>query len=331
MRILHTADLHFGHSRFLPEGAHIERQKQMGEEIISVAKTHQVDVVVIAGDITHRPDISPEEEFALIEFLHCLDATVPWVLGDGNHDYLGEGRSRIAFLDLVGFQGCIVTGTPQAQIIAGCNFIVIPYGGYTTEQLEQIVLSFCHSTLPNVVVAHEHFEGAVLDSGFIGKSRSYPKVPNLEQVAYWALGDIHLYQELRKNAIYSGSPIQHTFGEALPKGVVLVELDETLSTTFLPFDLPGKLITLDSPPSEWHEKDFYRIIGKPQILEESPVQLIYTDFAPTVQFNLDPSIILEQISEVLLQVGLPEELLDSALAIHEESFQKVQGNALVTT
>lgn len=328
MRILHTADLHYGHSRFLPAGAHIERQQRMSREICSLVQAHHIDVVILAGDIAHRIDLSPEEEYIMVEFLRDLDDLVPWVAIAGNHDRYGKDKTRIDFLTQVKFkQGTIATSQPSWVLHRDVKFILVPYAGHSTESLENAVHKVIATSKPaatTIVVAHEHFEGAVLDSGYVGHSQGYPRIPRIPEVDYWALGDIHLHQAVTVGAWYSGAPIQHTFGEKLPKGVIVLDLT-TKEMEFVELTTPSKLITLDAAPEIWDEANYYRIVGEAQVIKQGSPSLIYTDFSRKVEVKLDPEKVISQISDVLLTVGLPKELLEEAVEIHEDAFKKVSG------
>lgn len=347
IRLLHTGDLHYGHSRFLPQDAHIERHRQMGQEILQICKSQSVDQVIIAGDLAHRIDLSPAEELAMMEFLHELDKVLGdsqdrlvdscWMATSGNHDYMGIGRSRLDFLNHARFQKAyLATNEPKCIMRGGLCHILIPFGGYSTNDLELIVEHFTKTVWtpwsndigeqwPIVVTCHEHFHGAVYDTGYVGKGK-YPKVPDIPEVAYWALGDIHLYQALRANAVYCGAPMQHTFGEALPKGVLLVDFENgNLKQEFVPLQTPGQLITLEQPPEEWDTRHFYRLVGNAQVVQSNSDQLIYTEFNNDIQIDLNPDKILTQVEDVLLDVGLPRELLPEALEVHEDTFKKCQG------
>lgn len=278
-RILHIADLHYGHSRFLPEGRHIERQRLMGQEICKVIRDKQVELVIIAGDLAHRIDLSPEEECAMMEFLYDLDNLADWVAIAGNHDKYVEGKTRIDFLQSAKFtRGTIATTRPLYVDKCGVGLILLPYAGYSTDTLEAAVRDLMTpgvaQGVPIIVVSHEHFVGAILDSGYVGYSKDYPRVPDIEEILYWALGDIHLHQQIGPTAWYSGSPMQHTFGEKVPKGVMLLDVaGKVCYAQFIELTALGKLLTVETPPEEWSTTDFYRLVGDAQVVEGAPVQI----------------------------------------------------------
>lgn len=105
---------------------------------------------------------------------------------------------------------------------------------------------------PLVVMLHETVAGAILDNGYSAENVSimeelgqdHPRVrnakiwtsielPDYENVTYWALGDIHKYGRVAPRAYYAGSPLQHKFGERLPKGFLIVDTDHPDNPEFV--------------------------------------------------------------------------------------------------
>ena len=78
---------------------------------------------------------------------------------------------------------------------------------------------------PWIVMLHELLHGSVLESGITKKRTKKYKLVGVKGVTYYACGDVHKAGKIagKANAWYSGSPIQHNFGEHLPKGVLLVD------------------------------------------------------------------------------------------------------------
>ena len=85
MRLLHTGDLHIG--KRLGECSLLEDQHHILQEIRRLAQTHQVDALVIAGDVYDKT-LPPAEAVTLLDdFLTGLHQDgIPVLLISGNHD-----------------------------------------------------------------------------------------------------------------------------------------------------------------------------------------------------------------------------------------------------
>ncbi|MCX7160470.1 MAG: exonuclease SbcCD subunit D [Proteobacteria bacterium] len=93
MKILHSADWHLG--RYLHGASLLEDQRLILEQFVDLARSEQVDVVVIAGDIYDRA-IPPSEAVALLDSVLTrlvVDAGIPTIVIAGNHD----SAERIGF------------------------------------------------------------------------------------------------------------------------------------------------------------------------------------------------------------------------------------------
>lgn len=94
MRFIHVADIHLG---AVPDKGKPWAQKRLEEieatffRLISEAGKQGVDLILIAGDVFHRPPMKRE----LKELNYRLEAIAPTqvVLMAGNHDYMGESSN----------------------------------------------------------------------------------------------------------------------------------------------------------------------------------------------------------------------------------------------
>lgn len=93
MRILHTSDWHIG--RQFHNISLLEDQRVVLDQVIGIIESHDVDVVLVAGDIYDRA-IPPAKAVALLDdVLHriCCKLNVPVIMIAGNHD----SADRLAF------------------------------------------------------------------------------------------------------------------------------------------------------------------------------------------------------------------------------------------
>lgn len=86
MKLLHTADWHLG--KRLQDVSRLEEQKAVLEEIVSIADSHEVDMVLLAGDVFDTFNPSHEAVELLYKTLRKLskNGQRPIVVISGNHD-----------------------------------------------------------------------------------------------------------------------------------------------------------------------------------------------------------------------------------------------------
>jgi exonuclease SbcD len=268
LRMLHIADLHIGvenygkldpstglHSRLLDYLARLD-------EAISVGLDHEVDLVLIAGDIykNRTPNPTHQREFAR-RLNRLRDAGVPTFIITGNHDIspaLGRAHS-VEIFDALGVEAVTIADRPRLHIIPtragplqiialpwvtrhtlmgrdalrGATFAEIDYE--LRRRLERFVLDTAAQldpSVPAVLAFHGSVDGAELGAEramTLGQDLVLPRsVLAQPNIAYVALGHIHKHQALGATPplVYPGSIERVDFGERdEPKGCVLVELE----------------------------------------------------------------------------------------------------------
>ena len=85
MKLLHISDLHLG--KRVNEVSLLEDQAHILEQIVDLARKHQVDGVLAAGDLYDKP-VPPAEAVSLLDrFLTALfQEGIPVFAISGNHD-----------------------------------------------------------------------------------------------------------------------------------------------------------------------------------------------------------------------------------------------------
>lgn len=109
IRILHTADWHLG-ATLQGWSREAEHRKALAQ-IIDIAKSREVDAIVVAGDIFDSLNPSAEAQRLLFETLNALRAARPHAviaLIAGNHDPAGRLEAPRALFDL---NGIVAVGT----------------------------------------------------------------------------------------------------------------------------------------------------------------------------------------------------------------------------
>jgi len=113
MKILHTADWHLG--KKLAQYSRLPEQKEVLQEICEIADAHEVDVVIVAGDLfdAFNPPTEAVELLYLTLKKLTKNGTRPVIAIAGNHD----SPDRIDTPDpLAKACGIIFVGNPNAKI-----------------------------------------------------------------------------------------------------------------------------------------------------------------------------------------------------------------------
>ena len=262
MKFLHLADLHIGKRvhgfSMLEDQAHILRQ------IHSMALEHQVDAVLIAGDLYDKTIPVCEAVGLFDSFLTSLhDSGIAVLAISGNHDSperLDFG-GRLLEESRVWISGAFRTPLTQVTLsddFGPVRFTFLPYlkpaaaascfalDERTSQCAVQTVLSAAciDPSARNVLIAHQF----VTAGGTMPERSESEVIPvgGLDAVDasvfdafdYTALGHIHRPQRIGRETVrYAGSPLKYSFSEArYPKSVPLVTMGEkgTVDITLLP-------------------------------------------------------------------------------------------------
>ena len=259
MRLLHTSDWHLGRS-FHGVGM-LEAQRGFVDQLVAAVARHNVDVVLIAGDVYDRA-------LPGVDVVHLLDdalvrltsAGAQVVLTSGNHD----SAIRLGFASRLLERGGVHLRTrvedldkplllPLGTDAAGREAVVAVYGipwlepRLTAEQLGVEAASHFEVTraatariredvgrrsdaaaVHPVVLAHTFASGGISSDSerdlSIGGVGAVP-LDLFEGFSYTALGHLHGRQTLSGRVRYSGSPLAYSFSEAgHRKGAWLVEI-----------------------------------------------------------------------------------------------------------
>ncbi|ASJ96359.1 exonuclease SbcCD subunit D [Shewanella marisflavi] len=262
MKFIHTSDWHIG--RQLHNQSLLDDQRHVLSQIVSLAKTHEVDALIVAGDIYDR-SVPPANAVALLdEVLNELIALgIKVIMIAGNHD----GHERLGFaarqmqssgLHIVGPLTAEISPIHLGSVSGDAVFYPLPYAEPATVRLQldcQVstheeamaeLLAQVHQDdsqgLPKVVIAHCFLDGGSeseserpLSIG--GADKISPKL--FEGFDYTALGHLHGPQYKGAEQIrYSGSILKYSFSEQHQnKSVTLVELAQgETSISLLPLE-----------------------------------------------------------------------------------------------
>ncbi|KAF0248214.1 MAG: exonuclease complex subunit SbcD [bacterium] len=256
MRILHTSDWHLGAAL---RGHHDRRDELFTqiEQICQLTKQHEVDLLVVAGDVFVRRNM-PESTKQLVQLLSpYIRCGLKVLMFPGNHDDKEHFYMMRALLSVEEKQReqIYVIDKNELVTINEVQFIIVPYPNIP-ELLEpykieasgarnrNAVLSKAYATLldsllasldpslPAVLFAHLSISGVIsrsekevnYDEGILMERTALPYALNL---AYIGLGHIHQCQKIshRVPCYYSGSIERMDMGERDDdKFVLLVDI-----------------------------------------------------------------------------------------------------------
>ena len=127
MRFLHTADLHIG--RRLAQMSLEEDTQHLLDSLAVAATAHQVDALVIAGDVFDSPTTSEAALLQWENFVRTMAARgIPTLVVSGNHD----SGTRLAYgAAFAADKGIHIAGDLRGEIrcvnVGGVNFWLIPF------------------------------------------------------------------------------------------------------------------------------------------------------------------------------------------------------------
>lgn len=240
MKLLHLADLHIGKRVY--EYSMLEEQKNALLQAFQMAKEHQVDAVLIAGDVYDKTIPTIEGVKLFDTFLTALKTKqIPTFIISGNHD----SAERLAFgRHLFENAEIYMSGTYEEEILkktltdefGEVDIYLLPFlkpqqievaegeekpKDYT-EAIRMVVERLnIDKSKRNVLLAHQ----------FVGGGSSQPTRADSETQSvggvdmvdyrvfddfdYVALGHLHGAQHVGRETVrYAGSPVKYSFSEA---------------------------------------------------------------------------------------------------------------------
>jgi len=316
----------------------------MIDSIFDIAYDHNVDVVVVAGDIFDNPNTATQEDRELLERkILAYDAAGFHILMiPGNHDRIdATGYTALHYLSMLSSFGRLsnstITERTQFVCIRDTVFCLLCHkkNGFRTESLKA-VSDFRQSSLlvPHsnfIMVCHETIRGSQTDiqlkTGGVYCLEDGEEAPDSSlPVTYWALGDIHKPQEVASNAFYSGSPVQTRFSDGWPRGVLLVDTEEPTSPRFIP--VPSNQLVVAKKNDEVPPNSYVKWVlsSKDDLPSELPsnvvkVHFVHEDKDASLSLDVNSSLKEKLLSGIKTKGGedidmvLAESEVDSLLSM----------------
>ena len=275
MRILHTSDWHIGRS--FHGHSTLDALRGVLEALVAQVREHEVDVVIVAGDVFDSATPAAGAYTLLSDALRGLaDAGATVVVTSGNHD----SAARLGFQSGLLRDGVhVITdpatiGTPVTVTdehgpvhIYGIPYLepVLLRGAWPGVRTQADVLAHAMDLVRTdasarggrtIAVAHcfaagveptPHLERDIQQGGL-----DIVPLSTFDGVDYMALGHIHGRQQLSPRVRYAGAPLHYSFDEGhKPRGSWLVEFGpdgladgDADAVTWLPLPVPRTLTTL---------------------------------------------------------------------------------------
>ena len=225
MRFIHTADNHLGASPsrrlFKRHEDYLKRLNECEDALFKVfeyARTHEVDAIVLAGDVFDHPRVEPHLLKRLENALNQWAKPVVMILG--NHD---------AFVDVKRFP---VLNNPHLHLLTKAQPSLV-IGDVTF--IGQATQTFDFETLKTLIGAANTSKKVMLLHGDVINKKDDHYLTSLNQLKklhadYIALGHIHQHQKLTETIVYSGNLEPMDPSETGEKGFMLVDLDKQTQT-----------------------------------------------------------------------------------------------------
>ncbi|MFD0024249.1 exonuclease SbcCD subunit D [Streptomyces sp. NPDC058382] len=325
MKILHTSDWHLGRS--FHRVSLLDAQAAYLDHLVATVRDHEVDVVLVAGDVYDRavPPLSAVELFD--DALHRLAAAgVPTVMISGNHDsarrlgvgagliglagihlrtdpahcatpvVLGDAHGDVAFYGLPYLEPALVKDEFKAQR-AGHEAVL----GAAMDRV-RADLGTRDATTRSVVLAHAFVAGGEPSDSerdiTVGGVAAVP-AGVFDGVDYVALGHLHGCQTVSERVRYSGSPLAYSFSEATHRKTMwLIDLDATGAVAAERVDCPvprplarlrGRLdALLDDPALERHEHSWVEATLTDPARPADPMARLVERFPHTLSLAFEP-------------------------------------------
>ena len=260
MRLLATGDVHIGAGYGHRVDALADTETIL-DQIAAAAREHEVDAVLLAGDVFHRPKPTPAELHVFARFAAKLDRMglpVVAVLGNAGHDQMGTDLPTALEL----FDTVRVSRIPERISLDGVDVVTLPsvpiarlaarYGfdgdrGEVNEAAAVLLVDAARELRaevpagrPCVLLGHWSVSGAALPNGLPVADLHEPVLDAgaLDEIRFDAvvMGHIHRGQAFSDRGFYVGSPMCHDFGEAgFDHGVWILDVNEDeASVEFVP-------------------------------------------------------------------------------------------------
>ena len=264
MKILHSADLHLDapfSGRTGEQADHLRRELlAVPGKLADLCVARQCDLVLLAGDLFDGA-YSRESYRALYAALERM--AVPVFVTPGNHDHCGMDSpwEREIWPDNVR-----VFTKERIESVALPEFDCRVYGaGYQAMDCPGLLVDFVTEGTEKYHIGLLHADPTQPVTPYCPMNKEQVRQSGLD---YLALGHVHKSGDFRAGqtlCAWPGCPMGRGYDETGEKGALIVTLDESAATEFVPLNTP-RFYDLQSDERNWKSllppagsNDFYRI------------------------------------------------------------------------
>lgn len=197
--------------------SNVRETDAMVEAIIRTANERQPDIIIVLGDVLDRHEIIHVSPLTrATKFLGRLMNIAPTYVLIGNHD-LKNNRQFLSDehpFSALKFWGenMIIVDTTTMVTIKGQTFVFVPY--VPPGRFEEALNRCPGWDKATCIFGHQEFRGAQMGAIISIEGDVWPLTN-----PYVVTGHIHDYQEPQVNILYTGTPIQHAFGDRHDKTI----------------------------------------------------------------------------------------------------------------
>lgn len=207
--------------------------------IVKSIDEHSPDFVVMLGDTLDSHNLAYSDCYnKALKMISSIVKKCDLFLLIGNHDYINQSQflsDNHFFNPLKKWKGVTVVDKVKAIELKNHKFIFCPYvpKGKFLEAV-QMVEDWQNA---DCIFGHQEFKGAKMGAIISQDGDEWN-----EDYPYVISGHIHDYQKVGSNVLYTGSSLQHSFGENGDKALrlaVFTEIDDQKSLTVKKVKLSG--------------------------------------------------------------------------------------------
>lgn len=248
IKILHSADWHLDAPLLFrnPEQTRFLRNAlaQLPRKIASICKEQGCDLMLLAGDLFDNANNTG----TLQELKLALeDAGVPVFITPGNHDFATEDSPWVKDVwpaNVHIFRRSVI----ESVVLEDLDLRV--YGaGFTSMDCPGLLENFTAAHPQRYKVGIFHGDPTQVNSHNCPITRQQVQASGLD---YLALGHVHKGDSFRAGqtlCAWPGCPMGRGYDETGEKGLLIVTLDQTATTQFIPLDVP-RFYNLEIPAGD---------------------------------------------------------------------------------